>query len=139
MSSNSLRFSRLARASACAIALAAGALGLTGCGPDFDRITIDGVVALPGAGQTRIDVARIVVPEGMALKARIAAYNSDGELMVTRIVPKNPAVMSYSRVITDNDYAFYGIAAGETKIDVFADDELVLVINANVVPQSAAP
>lgn len=129
---------KTARSLLTALGLAAATF-VTGCGPDFDRIGIDGVVAAPGGGQNRIDVARIVVPEGLALKARLAAYNTDNELMITRVEPENPAILSYSRVITDNDYAFYGIAVGETKVRVYADDELVLVINATVTPQTPSP
>lgn len=117
--------------------LAAAALGLTACGPEFEKLYIDGVVtssATPGS----INVSRVTVPEGAVLKAHIVAKNDDQEDMETRVETKDGRVLGVSSVVTPNDYAFYGITAGETEVDVLADGKLVLVIRAVVVPQATA-
>lgn len=113
-----------------------GAAALTGCGPDFERMSIDGVVtASTSAG--RIDTARVTVPVGMVVKARIVAYNDDDEIMPTEIRTRNGGTISISRVISENDWAFFGMSEGESEVEVYADDRLVLVMRATVTPQPA--
>lgn len=113
-----------------------GVAALTGCGPDFERMSIDGVVtASTSAG--RIDTARVTVPVGMVVKARIVAYNDDDEIMPTEIRTRNGGTISISRVISENDWAFFGMSEGESEVEVYADDRLVLVMRATVTPQPA--
>lgn len=121
-----------------AILLASAALGLTACGPEFEKLYIDGVVtssSVPGS----INVSRVTVPEGAVLKAHIIAKNDDQEDMETRVETKNGRILGVSSVVTPNDYAFYGITAGETEVDVLAEGRVVLIIKAVVVPQPTTP
>ncbi len=111
-----------------------GTAALTGCGPDFERMSIDGVVTT-STSAGRIDTARVTVPVGMVVKARVVAYNDDDEVMPTEMRTRNGGTLSISRVITENDWAFYGISEGETEVEVYADDKLVLVMRASVTPQ----
>lgn len=115
-------------------ALAFGGASLTACGPDFDHVSIDGVVTA-GNGTGAINTARITVQEGMVLKAHIVPYNDDNEIMLTRLETHDGRFIGTSYVISDQDFAFYGISAGETDIDVFAEGKLVLVLHAVVTPQ----
>jgi hypothetical protein len=115
-------------------ALLLGVSALTGCGPDFDRMSIDGVVTT-SVSSGRIDTSRVTIPVGMVLKARVVAYNDDDEVMPTEIRTRNGGTLSISRVISENDWAFYGINEGETDVEVYADDRLVLVMHATVTAQ----
>lgn len=116
-------------------ALLLGVSALSGCGPDFDHVSIDGVVT-SSLGASRIDTARVTVAEGMVLKAHIVAFNDDNEVMETRVETKQGGILGMSRVISDGDFAFYGISAGETEVELYADGKLVLIMKATVTPQS---
>jgi len=128
-----VKLSSSLRSAAAALGLGLASLALGGCGPDFDRVSIDGIVGTNNG--SRVDVARVVVPEGMVVKAHIVAYNDDNEPMGTRVETRNGRVLGTSYVISDHDFAFYGIGAGETDVDVYADGKLVLVMHATVTPQ----
>jgi len=118
-------------------ALALASAALAGCGPDYDHTEIVGIV--PSRLGGRIDYTRVEVPVGMVVKAHIAPYNDERELMPTSVRSLDPSVMEVSSVITDQDFAFLGLRPGVTQIELRAEGELVLVLDAVVTEQPAAP
>jgi hypothetical protein len=118
--------------------LFAAALGLLGaslaaCGPDYDRTEITGQVYGPLGGEVKRE--RIVVPVGQVAKAHIVSMNDDNETMSNQITSKDTAIMEAIQVVSDRDYAFLGIAPGKTQIEIKADGETVLIIDAIVTEQ----
>lgn len=113
------------------------AIAATACGPDYDRTDIQGVIASPLGG--RVDRTRIEVPVGMIVKAHIVPWNDDREPMEATIRSRDPGVVEVAQVVSDRDYAFLGLRRGTTQIEIRADGDLVLVIDAIVSDQAPAP
>lgn len=118
---------------ACALA----AFAATACGPEFDRTEINAVVS-SGLGGS-INKSRVTVTEGMALKAHIVPVDDDDEPMPMQIRSRDPDIMDVTRVVSDRDYAFLGLRQGRTEIEIRADGEIVLILEAVVTPQPSAP
>jgi hypothetical protein len=117
-----------------AAAILASAAALAGCGPDYSRTDIPttGVIAPPGG---EITYQHVVVPQGLILKAHIQSFNSDGDEMGNEVRSTDPSVMDAAYVVTDHDWAFLGNELGKTTIEVKANGETVLVLDAVVVEQ----
>lgn len=111
------------------------ALGLAGCGPSYDRLDITSKVLSPLGGE--IDVQHIQVPEGMIVKAHIVPYNSDDDAMGVQLHSVDPSIMDVINVAHDHDFAFLGNRPGQTQIEVTAEGETVLIVDALVTPQPA--
>jgi len=112
-------------------------VGLVGCGPDYDQTRIDGITKSDLGGS--IDHSRVEVPVGMIVKAHIAPMNDDNKVMKGALSSLDPSIMEVRGVVTEYDYAFIGLRPGATQIEVRADDKLVLILDAYVVPQPATP
>lgn len=112
-------------------------LALTGCGPDYERTEITGIVPSPLGGE--INFQHVYVPQGMPLKAHIVSLNDDNKLMDGQIRTSDPTIMDVIQGVGDRDFAFLGMKAGRTQIEIRADGELVLVLDAVVTEQPAAP
>ena len=139
-----------------AVALAAGA----GCVAEYQRTDVDAVVESPLGGT--VNYAAVTVPEGMIVKAHIAPFNDDGnheagardalataeelrqaaklvdrayDRLACVLSSEDATVMDVSQAVGDKDYAFYGLKAGTTRINVRAGDSVVMVLDAIVTPQ----
>lgn len=118
-------------------AVAALALCGAGCGSDYDRTVFSGIVSDDLGGQ--IGVTGLQVHEGMILKSHIVAWNDDEEPMTLSVRSLDPTIVEVVEVISDRDFAFVGLRAGRTQIQLEADDTLVLTIEARVTPQPELP
>lgn len=117
-------------------ALAFASLGVA-CGPDYERLEIEGIVQ-PSGLTGEVSRARIVVPHGMVMKAHIVAFNDDDDRMALRLRPVDTSILSVETVIADANFAFLGLRPGTTDVEVLADGERVLTIQA-VVPEQPSP
>jgi hypothetical protein len=120
-----------ARSLLSAIALL-GATALVGCGPDYDRTDIGGVLLPPGG---EINHARVVVPQGLVVKAHIVPFNDDDEAMPLQIRSGNPELLEVAATINDRDFVFLGKRLGSTTVELKADGKVVLVLDAIVTEQ----
>ena len=123
-----------------ALVLVGLALGVVACGPEYDRTTFSGTVAddLTAAG-TGASVNRLSVHEGMILKSHIVAWNDENVQMKLSVRALDPSVLDVAAVISPHDFAFVGKKVGKTRVEFVADDTLVLVVNADVLPQPELP
>lgn len=109
----------------------------TACGPDYDHTVIDGVVT--GTPRGSIDIARVIVAEGALVKAHIVSFDTDREKMPTDVRSADPATLQVSKVVSTDDYAFLGLKAGTTTVEIKAQGDTVLILEAIVTPQPAVP
>jgi hypothetical protein len=119
-----------------ALGLSLFASALVGCGPDYDRLDIGGVVEPPGG---QINVQRVVVPQGLVLKAHIVPRDDDNQPMALEIRSERPEILEIAETINDRDYAFLGKRAGQTTVTIKADGATVLVLDAVVTAQPSEP
>jgi len=117
--------------------LAFGAVSILGCGVDYDRTDITAVKASPLGGS--ITTARIELPVGMILKAHIVSYDDDRKEMDNDLYMKDPSIADVTGVVSDRDYAFYGLRTGATEVEIRADGKLVLIITVVVTDQPVLP
>lgn len=127
------RFSRLLSGLGLVVALA----GLAGCTAQYDHTDIGQARASVLGG--RVDRQGISVPEGMIVTVHIVSYNDDDNIMTMSLRATDPSVLDVSNVISDHDFAFIGLKQGVTDVELRADDRVVLVMQAVVGPQPAAP
>ena len=111
-------------------------LAVCGCSSDFDHVTIDNVKS-PLSGS--MNLARIEVPVGTIVTAHIVAYNENHDTMSVDLHTKDSSLLDVANVVSEHDYAFLGVKAGETEIEMRADGKLVLVFRAAVVNQPTPP
>lgn len=109
--------------------------GVAGCGPDYERTDITNPRPSPLGG--RVDRSRIEVPAGMVITAHIIPYDDDQEIMPIDLRSRDTGILEVAGVITEHDYAFFGLRPGTTQIELRADNRLVLVIDAVVTEQPA--
>jgi hypothetical protein len=109
-----------------------GATALVGCGPDYDRTEISGVIDPPGG---EINHARLVVPQGTLVKAHIVPFNDDDEPMSLQVRSANPDLLEVAPTINDHDFVFLGKRLGSTTVELKADGKVVLVLDATVSEQ----
>ncbi len=114
---------------------AAAAAATVACGPDYSRTDITAQVASVPANE--IDKNHITVAQGSVLKVHIGSVNTDGKGMGNTITSGNPDVMDVTLAITDHDYIFTGNNVGKTTMTIQADEDVVLILDAFVVPQPA--
>jgi hypothetical protein len=117
--------------------LAALAFGSMACGPDYERTEITNTI--PDELGGGINLQQLTVHEGMILKTHITVWNDDHEQMKLTIKSDRDDVVEVGNVISANDFVFIGKKVGKAAIEIRADDELVLRIFADVVPQPTAP
>jgi hypothetical protein len=117
--------------------LFASTLAIAGCGADYDRTDITAVKPSPLGGS--MNYARIEVPVGMIVKARIISYDDDRKEMDADIRVKDNDIIEATGVVTNGDYAFLGLKTGTTEVEIRADGKLVLIVTATVIPQPALP
>lgn len=113
------------------LVLGAGLFAL-GCGPDYDRTEISGIVALPDAECTR---ERITVRHGTMLKVHIVSKDDGNDEMSNTVSSAQPGILEVAPVISEHDYAFLGVSPGHTEVEVKAEGKTVLIIDAFVVAQ----
>ena len=113
-----------------------GCMSLVACGPDFERLQI-GAVNLPDeTPQTEeLNYQRVDVVEGTAVTARIEPFNDDGKSMHLEVRSMRPDILEVSNAVNDRVFFFAGYSVGRTQVEFYADDELVLIIDAEVLPQ----
>jgi len=121
-----------------AIVAAALALGVTACGPEYDRTEISAVRGQDTLGGT-INNQRLDVPEGLVITAHIVAWNDDNEQMPLGVRSKDPSIVEVAGVVNDRSYAFLGLKQGRTEIELVADGTVVLTIPATVSAQPSLP
>lgn len=127
--------SNLVRGLAIAAALA---LGVTACGPEYDRTEISAVKGQNTLGGA-INTQRLDVPEGLVITAHIVVWNDDNEQMSLGVRSKDPSVVEVAGVVNDRNYAFLGLKPGQTEIELVADGTVVLTIPATVATQPELP
>jgi hypothetical protein len=110
---------------------------LVACGPEYDHTTITNVKGSDIGGT--MDLAHLEVPEGMITTANIVVYNDDDEIM--KLVPRSadPSTIEVSNIINAHNYGFIGLKKGHTQILLYAEDELVVTIEADVTEQHPLP
>jgi hypothetical protein len=122
---------------AAVVTLAFAAVGLGGCGPDYDHTDIVGVRAPPAPLSGRVDYARVQVSVGAVVTAHIVPYDDDHKALDVDLRSKDPSIVEVTNVVSDHDYAFLGMKTGTTEIELRADGHLVLILTAVVTDQPA--
>lgn len=110
----------------------AAAVFAVGCGPDYDRTEISGIVALAGGECTR---ERITLRHGTVLKVHIVSKDDGNDEMTNSVSSAQPNILEVANVISDHDYAFLGVSPGRTEVEIKAEGKTVLIIDAFVVAQ----
>jgi hypothetical protein len=118
---------------------AAAPFALAGCGADYDHTDVVAVHKPPSPLAGRVDYARIQVSVGAVVTAHIVSYDDDHKEMDAALRSKDPSVVEVTGVVTPGDYAFLGLRAGQTEVEVRADGHLVLVLTAVVTEQPPLP
>lgn len=108
-------------------------LALTACGPNYSKTEIDQVTT--GRLQGEVTTTHIRVVEGSVITARITPYDSDHHDLTSHVRSLDESRLTVTPMVTDHGYAFYGLAPGRAEVEVKADGEVVLVIDADVEPQ----
>lgn len=128
----------LRASSALVFAVAFSAMAAMGCGSaDYDHTDIQNVRPSPLGGN--MNYARIVVPVGMIVTAHIVSYDDDRKTMDMDVTPKDTGIVEVSGIVSDHDFAFYGLKTGETDVVLKAAGKVVLILSAKVVDQPPAP
>ncbi len=115
------------------LAFAIAALGTVACGPDYKTTTFTSVV--PGAPGNEINSSHVTLAEGTVLKAHIESDNSSNDKMGNTITSSDPSIADVAYVISDHDWLFLGNKAGHTTITIKANEDTVIILDANVIPQ----
>jgi hypothetical protein len=112
-------------------------LAVAGCGADFDHTEIDNArPSLPGGTLT---YSRVVVPAGSLVTAHIVSYDDKHNTMAMGLSTKDKTVVDVQNVVSEHDYAFFGLRPGSTEVEMTADGKVVLIITAVVTEQPAPP
>lgn len=112
-------------------------LGNAGCGSSFDRLEISAIIpSVLGGHLNEVDTS---VPEGLALKATIVAFDDDGKALSLDIRANDPTILDVEPVVADHAYAFIGRKVGHTDLVFTADGHVVLTVAADVVAQPSPP
>jgi hypothetical protein len=119
------------------VAAALGLALLTGCGPDYDHTDISSVRASPLGGS--VSYTRIDVPAGMVVTAHIAAYDDKHNTMSVDLRSRDATVVEVANVVSEHDYAFFGLRPGVTQVELRADGKVVLIVDAVVTAQPPQP
>ncbi len=119
-----------------ALLVVAACVGVS-CGPEFDYLEID-VVSEPtfdvvvDSDVVRLPAGTTVMVAAYPTSSNRKEYDSNTELQLTS---ENPVVFSVSPGLHRNEFAFSGIAPGETQMEVRVDgnleDYLDVVVTAN--------
>lgn len=91
---------------------------------------IGGVITSQPGGY--VDRSRVDIPVGGVVKANLVAWNDRDERMKLSIRTLDPQLLEVAEVVYEDQYAFMGRRVGTTEIEVRADDDLVLIIQARV-------
>lgn len=113
------------------------ALPMVACGPDYDHLELSGEKASPLGGDVKEN--HITVPEGMIVKVHVVPWNDDKETMPGHVFSHDADTMEIAAIVNDRDYAFIGKKPGHTQVEFQADGKTVLIVEADVTPQPAAP
>lgn len=116
--------------------LSLGAIALSACGPDFDRVEIGKQPSKIGGD---ISTTQLVIPVGMIVKAHLAPIDDSGDTMTARVRVVDNRILEAANVVTEADFAFIGLQPGTTEIELEADNKVVLIIPAIVTEQGVSP
>jgi len=123
------------RTTALVVALAALVLG--GCAADYDHTDISNVKA--GRLGGRVNYSRVDVPVGALIVAHVANVDDDKDAMKTEFRIKDSKIVDVQGVVSDGDYAFLGLAIGQTEVEIRANGKLVLILTVYVTAQPTLP
>lgn len=129
----SLRF----RAALFTAVLGSGALSFVGCGADFDHTDLSNV--RPGPLGGNVNYSRVDVVEGALIVAHIANIDDDKDEMKTEFRIQKPQIVDVQGVVSDGDYAFFGLQQGESDVEIRANGKLVLILKVYVSKQPPLP
>jgi len=124
------------RLAASVLVMACG-LALAGCGADYDHTDISNVRVGPLGG--RVNYARVDVVVGALVVAHVANVDDDKDPMKTEFVIKDNRVVDVQGVVSDGDYAFFGLSVGTTEVEIRAAGKLVLILSVYVSAQPPLP
>lgn len=117
----------------------AASSALMACGPDYSHTDIPSTGIVKSAGGSisgEITYQHVTVPVGAIVKAHIASFNTDNKAMANFVHSADPTIMDAVAVVSDHDFAFLGLRPGKTSIEIKADEDVVLVLDAFVVEQN---
>lgn len=120
------------------LALAASAVGLSACGPEYDRTEIT-VVSSSYPSDYSASLGRITVTEGTALTLHLVVYNDDNEKMPVRFVLTDNQIANFVAQVDPGNYTLLAYKEGVSQLQIIADDTKVLTINVYVRPQPTPP
>ena len=126
---------RLALFSTTALA----AVVLAGCGAEYDHTDITSIHAPPKPLDGRVSYARVNVSVGAIVTAHIVSYDDEHKEMAADLRSKDKNVVEVTGVVSPGDYAFLGLRAGQTEVEVLADGHLVLILTVVVTDQPPLP
>ncbi len=106
---------------------------LMACGSNDVRVEIDEVTT--GKLHGEVTTQHIQVTEGSLVTARITPYDSDHEDLTSHVRSLDESYLTVTPMIAKHGYAFYGLRPGRAQVEVKADGETVLVIDATIVAQ----
>lgn len=109
-------------------------LAVAGCGPDYDHTEINNAKpSLPGG---RISYSRLEVPVGSLVTAHIVSYDDKHAPMAMGLFTKDATVIDVQNVVSEHDYAFFGLRPGVTEVEMTAGGKVVLIVTAVVTEQT---
>jgi hypothetical protein len=127
------------RSRPCAVLVATGtsllALALTtwGCGPSYSYTAFSDV----GGNQlpASVTATQISLLVGDVVTAQVAPYDSAGKELPGDVASEDATVLQVYHAIGDRKFAFLGVKAGTTRVDIIANGMPVGSVTATVSAQ----
>lgn len=109
------------------------ALLLGGCtGRHYETTRITDVIDRSGGS---VSLSRIVVAEGLVISAKLTAYDNEDEMMELEVESEDASILEVLPTAgARSRLAFLGRRQGYTRVNLYADGELVESISAQVMP-----
>jgi hypothetical protein len=111
---------------------------MVACGHDYDHTEISQIIGSYSSADD-VSLAHIEVTEGNVVTAHIVIKNDDNEKMPLRIVPADTTTLDLEPTINPDVYAFIGKKSGKTTVQFISDDERIITIHVDVVPEPSGP
>jgi hypothetical protein len=121
------------------VAALAACLGLVACGDDYDHTDLTVVGSSYQAGAHEATLSHISMTEGSAMTVHLIVYNDDNEKMPTRFQVSDNTVINFIGGVDVDNYTILALQQGHSQLQIIADDEKVVTINVDVVPQPPPP
>jgi hypothetical protein len=109
---------------------------LAGCGPGYDRTEISTSVRVLG---NDVDETSVKVVQGTVVVAHIVSYDTNKKRMSVRVRSADERLLDVSQAAADGDWAFMGLESGSTTVEILADGESVMRLQALVMEQPPLP